>query len=168
MAKVVPEGWRELSATGAAQRELETLGILADGLSDDYTIYHGLHWTRVDKGYALVGEIDFAIVSPAGKMLLIDLEQGRIVEDEELARQAHASYVQRIPGFAVAGSAATARDAVRLMAAGTPVDPTVHALPTPSLSVAQLGKFRTQNVAFQQQMNVVAKLPEGSVLARID
>ncbi len=45
-----------------------------------------------------------------------------IVEDEELARQAHASYVQRIPGFAVAGSAATARDAVRLMAAGTPVD----------------------------------------------
>ncbi|MCG9051836.1 M23 family metallopeptidase [Laribacter hongkongensis] len=55
-----------------------------------------------------------------------------------------------------------------LRVAGTPVDPTVHALPTPSLSVAQLGKFRTQNVAFQQQMNVVAKLPEGSVLARID
>ena len=49
-----------------------------------------------------------------------------------------------------------------LRVAGTPVDPTVHALPTPSLSVAQLGKFRTQNVAFQQQMNVVAKLPEGT------
>ena len=83
MAKVVPEGWRELSATGAAQRELETLGMLADGLSDDYTIYHGLHWTRVDKGYALVGEIDFAIVSPAGKMLLIEQKCGFLKETPE-------------------------------------------------------------------------------------
>ena len=83
MAKVVPEGWRELSATGAAQRELETLGVLADGLPDDYTIYHGLHWTRVDKGYALVGEIDFAIVSPAGKLLLIEQKCGFLKETPE-------------------------------------------------------------------------------------
>ena len=51
MAKVVPEGWRELSAIGSAQREIETLAQLADGLPDEYSIYHGLHWTRIDKGY---------------------------------------------------------------------------------------------------------------------
>lgn len=36
MAKVVPEGWRELAAIGAALREIETLSVLADDLSDDY------------------------------------------------------------------------------------------------------------------------------------
>lgn len=45
-----------------------------------------------------------------------------IVEDEELARQAHATYVQRLPAFAVAGVAATAREAVALMSSGLRVD----------------------------------------------
>lgn len=83
MAKVVPEGWRELSVTGSAERELETLRILADGLPDDYTIYHGLHWTRVDKGHALVGEIDFAIVVPSGTVLLIEQKCGFLKETPE-------------------------------------------------------------------------------------
>ena len=80
MAKVVPEGWRELAAIGAALRENETLGLLADGLPETYTIYHGLHWTRIDKGYALVGEIDFAIVTPAGRTLLIEQKCGFLKE----------------------------------------------------------------------------------------
>ena len=70
MALVHPEGWRELTAIGAAQREIETLALLADGLDDSYTVYHGVHWTRVGQaGHAFVGEIDFAIVGPTGKVL---------------------------------------------------------------------------------------------------
>lgn len=58
MAKVFPDGWRELTATGAAERELQTLAQLAAGLSDDYTVYHGVHWTQVERGsYAIFGEI---------------------------------------------------------------------------------------------------------------
>ena len=34
MARIIPDGWRELSVTGAAQREIETLAVLADGLPD--------------------------------------------------------------------------------------------------------------------------------------
>lgn len=83
MAKLVPEGWRQLSATGAAQRELETLALLAEGLPDDYTVYHGLHWTRIDKGHAFVGEIDFAIVIPDGRMLLIEQKCGFLKETTE-------------------------------------------------------------------------------------
>ena len=83
MAKVVPEGWRELAAIGAALRELETLALLADGLSDDYTIYHGLHWTRIHQGGALVGEIDFAVVTPSGDMLLIEQKCGFLKETPE-------------------------------------------------------------------------------------
>ena len=81
MAKVFPDGWRELSATGAAERELQTLARLAAGLSDDYTVYHGVHWTQVERGsYAIYGEIDFAVVGPTGKVLLIEQKSGFLTE----------------------------------------------------------------------------------------
>jgi hypothetical protein len=81
MAKVYPAGWRELAATGAAGRELETLGRLAAGLDDGYTVYHGVHWTRVERNnYAIVGEIDFAVVGPTGKLLLIEQKTGLLTE----------------------------------------------------------------------------------------
>ena len=56
MAKVVPEGWRELSAICSAQREIETLAQLADVLPDEYTVFHGLHWTRIDKATRSLGK----------------------------------------------------------------------------------------------------------------
>ena len=55
MAHIIPEGWQALPATGAEQREIETLALLAGGLPDAYTVYHGVHWTRVSQGHSLVG-----------------------------------------------------------------------------------------------------------------
>ena len=57
MAHVHPAGWREVTATGAAQREIETLTVLAAALPDDYTVFHGVHWTNIDKGFSAYGEI---------------------------------------------------------------------------------------------------------------
>jgi response regulator of citrate/malate metabolism len=59
-----------------------------------------------------------------------------VVEDEEIAAAAHASYVGRVPGFTVAGVARSGADAVRLLREGTGVDlvlldmhlPDVHGL----------------------------------------
>ena len=49
-----------------------------------------------------------------------------VVEDEALAAEAHASYVERVPGFVLAGVARSAREAVRALEAaqqaGAPVD----------------------------------------------
>ncbi|HLK41871.1 MAG TPA: ATP-binding domain-containing protein [Thermoleophilia bacterium] len=81
MAKVFPDGWRQLEATGSAARELQTLAQLAAGLDDGYTVYHGVHWTRIDRSnYAIVGEIDFAIVGLAGKVLLVEQKAGVLTE----------------------------------------------------------------------------------------
>ncbi|WP_374267548.1 ATP-binding domain-containing protein [Zoogloea sp.] len=81
MAIVHPAGWRELAATGAAQREIETLAQLADGLPDSYTVFHGVHWTRVQQGsLAIVGEIDFAVVGPTGRLMLIEQKSGLLAE----------------------------------------------------------------------------------------
>lgn len=49
-----------------------------------------------------------------------------VVEDEELAAEAHATYVARVPGFALAGVARSARETARALdtarADGVPVD----------------------------------------------
>lgn len=83
MARIHPDGWRELQATGAAAREIETLHCLATGLPECYSIYHGVHWSRVEQGTALFGEIDFAIVNPAGQVLLIEQKSGFLEETPE-------------------------------------------------------------------------------------
>lgn len=97
MARVVPDGWREMNAVGAAQRELETLAVLADGLADEYTVYHGVHWTRIQNGFALVGEIDFAVVSPAGKLLLIEQKSGFLSETPEGLVKVYATQEKSVP-----------------------------------------------------------------------
>lgn len=49
-----------------------------------------------------------------------------VVEDEAIAAAAHAAYVQRLPGFELAGTAADGQSALRLLgtlaSSGTPVD----------------------------------------------
>ncbi|MGZ3181950.1 MAG: ATP-binding domain-containing protein [Telluria sp.] len=88
MAIIIPSGWREVGATGAAQREIDTLALLETGLPGRYTVYHGVHWTRVQQGVSAYGEIDFIVLAPDGKLLLIEQKSGFLSETEEgLVRQ---------------------------------------------------------------------------------
>jgi hypothetical protein len=88
MAHIQPEGWREMAVTGAAQREIETLHLLAATLSNDYTVFHGVHWTHVEQGYSAYADIDFIIVGPDGRTLLIEQQSGFLTEtDEGLAKK---------------------------------------------------------------------------------
>ncbi len=112
MARVIPEGWRELEATGAAQRELETLGTLARQLPATYTVYHGVHWTRVDQGHALIGEIDFAVVSPAGAVLLIEQKSGLLDETDRGLAKKYPTGPKNVP-FQMARNAEAIRDRLR-------------------------------------------------------
>ncbi|HTH39144.1 MAG TPA: NERD domain-containing protein, partial [Rhodocyclaceae bacterium] len=83
MAHILPDGWRELAVTGAAQREIETLALLESGLPDSYTVYHAVHWTNIERGYAVFGEIDFVVVNQAGNLLLIEQKSGFLDETAE-------------------------------------------------------------------------------------
>jgi hypothetical protein len=81
MAHIHPAGWREISVTGAAAREIETLAWLDASLADaPYSIYHGVHWTNVEKGFSVYGEIDFIILAPSGRILLIEQKAGFLTE----------------------------------------------------------------------------------------
>lgn len=83
MARIHPEGWRQIPASGALARELETLAEFAEGLPDDFSVYHGIHWTRIDRAHALFGEIDFVVVGPTGRLLLIEQKSGFLDETDE-------------------------------------------------------------------------------------
>lgn len=91
MARVIPDGWRELEVTGAAGREIETLRVLAEALPDAYTVYHGVHWSQVEGRHAVFGEIDFAIVNRAGDLLLVEQKSGFLDETPE-------GLIKRYPG----------------------------------------------------------------------
>ncbi|EDT06578.1 conserved hypothetical protein [Paraburkholderia graminis C4D1M] len=55
MARIVPDDWKSLAATGAAARERETLALLEKALPENYTVYHGVHWTRLNQNFSVFG-----------------------------------------------------------------------------------------------------------------
>lgn len=84
MARLHPAGWEQVPVSPGIERERQTLQQLARALDDTYTVYHGVHWTRVDaRQRTRYGEIDFAIVSAAGHVLLIEQKAGLLVESAE-------------------------------------------------------------------------------------
>src|SRR5688500_3101141 len=90
MARIVPDGWREIAGAAStvalpasAQRHRETLELLARGLPDDYTVYHAVHWTTVERGFSVFGEMDFAIVNRQGDVLLVEQKTGFLEEGAE-------------------------------------------------------------------------------------
>jgi len=138
MAIVHPEGWREMQATGAAQREIETLTLLADGLDDRYTVYHGVHWTRVgEAGQAFAGEIDFAIVGPTGKVLLIEQKSGFLAETPEGLVKRHAGRDKNV-SLQLARSTDALRRRLQAACGGEPV-PVEALLYCPDYQVKQAG-----------------------------
>jgi hypothetical protein len=105
MARVFPNGWREVNPLADIGRELETLELLGNSLDDSYTIYHGIHWTNVEsKNYAIYGEIDFAVVSPSGKLLLIEQKTGYLDETDDGLEKKYAEKSKNVP-FQIARNA---------------------------------------------------------------
>ncbi len=98
MAHIQPDGWRALNdASGAAQREIETLARLADGLSDAYTVYHAVHWTNVSGHWSIYGEIDFVVVNRAGALLLIEQKSGFLDETPDGLVKKYAGRTKNVP-----------------------------------------------------------------------
>jgi hypothetical protein len=80
MARIVPDDWKHLAATGAAARERETLALFEEALPAAYTVYHGVHWTRLHEGFSVFGEADFVIVSPSGRVMIVEQKTGFLRE----------------------------------------------------------------------------------------
>lgn len=95
MARILPDGWEALDFTGSAQREIETLRLLAT-LPDDCTVLHGVHWTRIEHGCSIYGEIDFIVVAPNGRILLIEQKSGFLDETPDGLVKVHGSLRKKV------------------------------------------------------------------------
>jgi hypothetical protein len=97
MAHLHPHGWRALEAGGAAAREIETLARLGDVLPEDYTVYHAVHWTNLERGFAIYGEIDFVVVNRAGDLLLLEQKSGFLEETPDGLVKRYAGKTKSVP-----------------------------------------------------------------------
>ena len=58
MANIVPSDISRLALSGGHPHELETLQRLKTALPDDYTVFHGVHWSREYGAWSHFGEFD--------------------------------------------------------------------------------------------------------------
>lgn len=82
MAQLLPEDFQVSDREYRFSSEAGTLSRLKDGLSDQYMVFHGVHWTRIEDDAAVYGEIDFLIVNPYGRILAIEQKETRIEKDK--------------------------------------------------------------------------------------
>ena len=80
MAHIVPSDLTTLVLAGAHAPEMATLAYLKRALPDEYTVFHGVHWTRDYQGRTVYGEIDFAVLNRAGDVMVIEQKNGRLEE----------------------------------------------------------------------------------------
>jgi hypothetical protein len=78
VAYIIPSDISAAALAGAHSSELQTLAGLKSALSSDYTVYHGVHWTRDYRGQVHFGEADFVVVNRSGQMLVIEQKNGRL------------------------------------------------------------------------------------------
>lgn len=81
MAQLLPDDFQVSDREFRFSSEVGTLLRLKDELSDQYMVFHGVHWTRLEDEAAIYGEIDFLIVNPYGKVLAIEQKETRIEKD---------------------------------------------------------------------------------------
>lgn len=78
MAQLFPEDYQLAEGEVLHKGEYKTLEMLKEGLSNQYMVFHGVHWTRVEEDSAIYGEIDFLILNPYGRVLAIEQKETQI------------------------------------------------------------------------------------------
>jgi len=82
MAYIVPSDVKKLEFTQGNAHELETLAFLQKNLSNEYTVFHGVHWSREYQSWTHFGEIDFVILHKHGGVLFIEQKNGALDESK--------------------------------------------------------------------------------------
>jgi len=78
VAQLFPDDFQLVDSEIIHRSEFDTLLRLKEGLSDQFMVFHGVHWTRVEEDVAIYGEIDFLILNPYGRVLAIEQKETQI------------------------------------------------------------------------------------------
>ena len=86
MARVYPSDVSRAELAGGHVGELETLKVLKAlkaQLADEYAVFHSVHWAREYTAWSHFGEIDFVVLHPNERVLLIEQKNGMLDETED-------------------------------------------------------------------------------------
>lgn len=78
MAHLCPSLQRHTAVRAGDYAELDLLNTLERGLSDAYTLFHSVDWSRGTGSKEQHGEIDIVVVNQAGDVLLIEVKAGDV------------------------------------------------------------------------------------------
>ncbi len=79
MARLYPTLPPQAGALSAGEyAELDLLQTLERGLSDAFTLFHSVDWSRVNDEHEQHGEIDIVVVNQAGDLLLMEVKAGTV------------------------------------------------------------------------------------------
>jgi hypothetical protein len=82
MATLHPTVHAPSTLSVGAYRERDVLQALELGLPTGWDIFHNVDWASVHNGRPQIGEVDIAVVSPGGFLLLVEVKAGRVDEEE--------------------------------------------------------------------------------------
>ncbi len=88
MAHLLPSDLTPLALSLGETAELRTLDLLRRGLPNDYTVYHGVHWSLSTASRSMFGEADFVVVNRSGQAVIVEQKAGALEEtDAGLAKR---------------------------------------------------------------------------------
>ena len=83
MAKIYPSDLHGLNTSEIKFAEFDTLKKLQVELAEEYSVFHSVHWSRVDEKNTVYGEIDFIILNKTGKVLVVEQKNGMLEETHD-------------------------------------------------------------------------------------
>lgn len=64
------------------RNEFKTATLLAEYLPPLFRVFHSVHWATQNCDKTFLGEIDFIVLAPTGRLLLIEQKNGDLHEDK--------------------------------------------------------------------------------------
>ena len=80
MAYLAPSDLTSVALRSGRTAELQTLDLLRSALPNDYTVFHGVHWSHEWRSVPSFGEVDFIVVNRSGEALVIEQKNGALEE----------------------------------------------------------------------------------------
>lgn len=96
MARIHPSFPVQRPLSAGAYRERDILRRLEDGLPDSFDVFHNLPWSAMHNGQQGFGEYDFVVLTPAGKLIILEIKAGPVVDSQDRLSKHYGSDVKDI------------------------------------------------------------------------
>lgn len=80
MAELIPSEELVGPVPAKKRNEFRTAQLLAHYLPPTYKVFHSVHWATQNCDKTFLGEIDFIVLNPLGRLLLIEQKNGGLIE----------------------------------------------------------------------------------------